>query len=337
MDHTGLTRPVHVDPTGVAGPTPGQARGPRYRSTSRGLFVPASVSDDTPKQRILEAATAVPHGAVTGWAALRWLGGTWFGGLGRAGERRPVAISCRHKHLAQPGLRISQEGWCPESDVLQVDGVRVTTAARSVYFEMRFASSLVEAVIALDMACFSDLVSIDELDEFVRNHGPRTGVGRARLAVALADENSWSPQETATRLYWLRADLPPLACNRPLFDLEGQLLGTPDLMEPVAGVVVEYDGAVHLRTSQRRHDRNREEAFRDVGLEYVVVMAGDLAAESTTRRFRAAHARASASSGRPRGWTLEPPTWWIPTESVAARRALDKSARERLLRYRHAG
>ena len=35
-------------------------------------------------------------------------------------------------------------------------------------------------------------------------------------------------------------------CNVPVFDRFGQHIGTPDLLDPVAGVVGEYDGALHL-------------------------------------------------------------------------------------------
>ena len=48
------------------------------------------------------------------------------------------------------------------------------------------------------------------------------------------------------RLVWvLIAELCPPLCNAPLFDLGGQLLGIPDLFDPEAGLVGEYDGAHH--------------------------------------------------------------------------------------------
>ena len=76
----GTVWPVGIDPWGTDGPTRGSARGPRYRRTSHGLYVPADV-ERTVEQRIVEAA-ALLHGwgGVTGWAALRWLGGYWFDG-----------------------------------------------------------------------------------------------------------------------------------------------------------------------------------------------------------------------------------------------------------------
>lgn len=74
----GLTDPVRPDPRGVRGPTPKQARGPYWRRTSRGLFVPAEVDGGLPEQRVVEAAAVLPaFGGVTGWGALRWMGAQW--------------------------------------------------------------------------------------------------------------------------------------------------------------------------------------------------------------------------------------------------------------------
>src|SRR4051812_1967287 len=86
----GLFRPVGIDLEGRVGPTPNSARGPRWRRSSHGLHVPASV-ELTVDQRILEASMVLPeHGGVTGWAALRWPGGVWFSGTGPGGLPRPV-------------------------------------------------------------------------------------------------------------------------------------------------------------------------------------------------------------------------------------------------------
>src|SRR5690242_3155835 len=50
-----LVLPVRVDPTGRDGPTRAQARGPRWRRSSPGLYVPVGTPDDLVEQRIVEA------------------------------------------------------------------------------------------------------------------------------------------------------------------------------------------------------------------------------------------------------------------------------------------
>ena len=87
--------PRRLDPSGLNGPTPGQARGPSWRRAAAGLYVPADVNDDRVEQRIVEAASRLRTGAVTGWAALRLLGGGYFDGLERDGRTRlPVPLTC---------------------------------------------------------------------------------------------------------------------------------------------------------------------------------------------------------------------------------------------------
>jgi len=300
--------------------------------------VPSSVDGDVPEQRIVEAAAVLPDfGGVTGWAGLRWEGGIWFDGLTPDGESRlPITLATGYSDVRrQPGIEISQER-LGQPDLTISDGLRVTLAVRSICFEMRYAASKREAAVQLDMTAYSDLVSIEEVALYALAYSGSTGIPQCRDALGLADENSWSPWETRMRLIWvLDAGFPRPLCNVPVFDRFGQHIGTPDLLDPAAGVVGEYDGALHLEHSQRRHDRGREEAFRRVGLEYFTMMRGDsLNREAMARRMDEARRRALFRSEASRDWTLDLPRWWIPTMTVEQRRNLDAAQRERLLRLR---
>jgi hypothetical protein len=186
------------------------------------------------------------------------------------------------------------------------------------------------------MAAYDDLVSLAELGAFLESELPRTGIIQAREALALARENAWSPQEVVTRLFWeVQMGLPPLLCNVPVFDLAGRHLATPDLLDPEAGVVVDYNGELHLDADRRRLDRNREEALRGVGLELVEVVARDLAEPiSLEARVNRARADGLAKGAALRRWTVEQPAWWTDTTTVDARRALSPYDRQRLLGYR---
>jgi hypothetical protein len=334
----GLTLPVRTDPTGRSGPTPKQARGPRWRRTSRGLYVPSNVDQHDVEQRIVEAGAVLPSfGGVTGWASLRWQGARWFSGLeGDGWSPRPVtlALSCFDVRR-QPGIVISHEQLRP-SDLQVLDGLSLTIAARSVLFEMRYARSVGKAVVVADMAMQSDLVSREELVAYAGTLGTWTGIPQAREALALARENSWSPQETRLRLLWAGlAGLPEPVCNTPVFDRAGRHVGTPDLLDPIAGVAAEYEGVVHLERHRRGIDVRREQAFKEVGIECFPVVAEDWADEhGIAARIRSAYARAAARPVSERAWTVQPPPWWTPTDTVARRRALSASDRERLLRYR---
>ena len=152
------------------------------------------------------------------------------------------------------------------------------------------------------------------------------------------DERNQRDREVATRLVWqLDAGLPRLLTNVPVFDLTGNHIGTPDMLDPVAGVAVEYNGAMHLEGAQRARDVRREEAFRHVGLECLTVLAGDSSNRPLLAgRMIAARERALWLPEDQRRWTTRPPAWWIPTLTVAQRRALTTSQRARLLGHRAA-
>lgn len=334
-----MVAPVRRDLSGRTGPTDSETKGSGWRRTSRGLYVPASVDSTSLSQRIVEAAAVLPaYGGVTGWAALGWLGGRWFEGVDSWGDPVPVVLaSCPDDIRPQPGIQPSAERLNP-STLTVCDGLRITTAVRSVCFEMRYAASDRLAVVALDMAAFNDLVSIDEATAYIAELNGWTGVPRARSALPHADENSWSPRETLMRQVWtIDASRPRPLCNVPIFDLSGRHIGTPDLFDPVAGVIGQYDGALHLQGGQRAKDVVRDELFRSHGLETVTMLAADWHAPAAfVARLHAAYARALWLPEEQRAWTIRPPRWWVETRTVAQRRALTQAQRERFLRLRAA-
>lgn len=337
LSRPGVTVPVSRDPDGVLGPTKRQTSGSNYRRTSWGLYVPSSVDRSSPEQRIVEAGAAVPsYGGVTGWAALRWEGGRWFGGTGPGGAAYDVWLATSFADVrAQAGFQVSAEGLDP-ADLTVCDGLPITTSVRSVVFEMRYAAGVRAAVEALDMACYSDLVSIEEVADYVASHNGWTGIGQARAALQLGREDSWSPQETQMGLVWeLDAELPRCRMNVPIFDLAGHHLATVDHFDEEAGLPLEYNGAVHVLGEQRRRDRDRELALRRVGLNALVLLEGDLPArELTAERMQEARAQAAADTAGERRWTTTPPPWWRDTSTVVARRALSAYDADRWLAHR---
>lgn len=343
-DRPHLYAPVRVDPSGEHGPTPGQARGPHWRRTSHGYYLPTFVDGNQVAQRIVEAAAVLRPGggAVTGWAALAWLGARWFDGSTPAGGCRPVDLAVWNRIRPHAGVAICEEGINP-ADVIVVHGLPITIPVRSVCFAMRYAANVRDAVRALDMAAYDDLVSIDEMRIYAGTR-PRTGLSSwtgiplCREATELSDENRWSPQEVTMGMIWvLDARLPRPRFNVPIFDRSGRHICTPDLLDEEAGVVGEYNGSLHLQGSQPALDVRREEVYRELGLESFTMMAGDASdPETMARRMLAARSRARWLGPEERAWTSQPPAWWTSTETVAQRRALSASQRERFLRYRAA-
>lgn len=325
--------PEPRDPSGTDGPTPATARGPRYRRTSHGLYVPSGVPPSV-EQRIVEAYATRRSAVLTGWAALRWWGGAWFD----EGEHRPVplVLMADEGRTRQPRLvQVSQEFLHPR-DVRRLDGVRLTSPVRSVAYEMRRAPDLLRAAQVFAMAAYDDLVSSDELARFCALELPRwAGVGRVRDVLPRLTENAWSPTEVTMGWVWSQArPRARLAYNVPVFSLDGRHLGTPDVLDLDVGVRGEYEGALHLAGERRAQDVVRDEVLASAGLEMAVMLAADLTEPARfLRRLEGAYERAAL---RPRSWTVEPPPWWVDTTTVARRRALGRRDRTRLLRYRSA-
>ncbi len=331
----GVVLPVRPDPRGTDGPTPAQARGPRWRRVAPAHYVPVGTDSSALDQRIVEAMAGMPGGAaVTGWASLGWRRAPWFHGLAADGTRLdvPVAVDRVRGVRRRPGVELSED-WLFDGDLESVDGLRVTRAERSVSYEVCRARTLTAAVRTIDMAAAADLVDLASMERYGARLVGRPGVRLLRLAVAAADENVWSPQEVPLRLLWRRAITCTLAANRPLFDLSGRHLLTPDVIDEESGVAGEYNGAIHLEPGPRRVDLDREELYRDHGLELVTMMsAARPDAASFIRRLHAAYRRAAQRRGGPRSWTTVQPDWWVDTSTVARRRALTADQRAVWLR-----
>lgn len=332
----GIVAPQRVDPAGATGPTPGLARGSRWRRVAPGWYVPVSTDSTVLDQRIVEATAGVPEdAAVTGWASFGWRRARWFNGLAGDGTTAldvPVALDRLRGVRRRAGVEFSED-WLFADDVEEVDGLRVTIPQRSVSYEVCRARSLIEAVRTVDMAAAADLVDLASMSGYALRLGSRPGIRMLRRALSWADENTWSPQEVSMRITWRRNLGCSLLVNRPIFDLRGHHLATPDLLDPVAGVVGEYDGAHHLEDGPRRRDLDREALYRDHGLELVTMMAGHRAdAASFLARLRAAYRRAADRAGASRTWTIDAPHWWVDTSTVARRAELTAAQREVWLR-----
>jgi very-short-patch-repair endonuclease len=331
-----LVRPVPLDPTGLSGPTRGQARGSRWRRTTYGFYVPASVDGTLPEQRVLEKSLLLPAGgAVTGWGSLRLWGGRFFDGLlpdGVTLRPVPLVVGPAHHRAARDGVTFARDRLAPDEVVIR-RAVPCTVVERALFDEMRTSASLRKAVVAVDMAAAGELTSVRRTRAYVDRHPGWDGVPLTREALDLADENSRSPRETELRLIWvLDAHLPRPLANREIFDRRtGALLGVADLLDVEAGLVGEFDGGEHAGAGRRSKDARRDGLFRDHGLEVFRVTAVDLAQPRlVVEPALAARRRAKFLPAHARPWTIEPPESWEPA------RSLDEILGERdLLREMH--
>ncbi len=270
--------------------------------------MPAGVDAARPEQRAVEAAGLLPDGgAVTGWAALRLAGATYFDGwLGGRSEPVTLVVDPRQGQRRRAGVRWSYESR-HRDDVHELHGVPCVHPRRALVDEVRVRAHLEDRVVAIDMAVAAGLTSRRRVSAYLESCSVR-GAGLVQEALSLAREGSRSPPETRLRLVWTRdAGLPEPWVNRRLEDLDGRLICIPDLFDEEAGTVVEYDGEEHRSAARHDHDVRRQERCRRAGLEYVVVTSADLRRRtSLVERLRTARSRSRFAPVGERAWCLGP-------------------------------
>ncbi|MEQ3551178.1 hypothetical protein WIS52_11920 [Pseudonocardia nematodicida] len=187
-------------------------------------------------------------------------------------------------------------GRLPPDDVLTVDGIRVTTPARTVV-DMARTLPVPKALVPLDGALHRAVVAArtrspdpgaatpDEVDRIIERAAGTPGAATARRAIALADGLSESPGETLSRYRMLASGLPV-----PL--LQWSVPTTrhrTDFAWPGRGVVGEFDGRIKYGRALRRgqnledvlwEEKLREDQIRATGLTVVRWTWKDI--ESTT-------------------------------------------------------
>ena len=191
-------------------------------------------------------------------------------------------------------------------------GLRLTTPVRACFDTARDQASLAEAVVVIDLTGHALGLDLTEFGVWCSGLTGVRGVRLVREGLRWADTSSASPWESRLRMFYRQvARLPGPLVNQPVFDLEGAFLGIPDLFDPNAGLVTEFDGQDHRERRQHREDNLREERLEEANLVVCRVDSLDLRrpkalADRLIARYRQGLAR---DPGRDR-WTLRQPAWW---------------------------
>lgn len=168
-----------------------------------------------------------------------------------------------------------------EQDIVEVDGMRVTSPARTGV-DLARSVPVEPALIVLDgilhqawrrvqvAAQHPGAATAGELDEALGRLVHRRGTPAARRLLALADERSESPGETRSRYAMHRAGLPSPTTQWPV---PGTGFRT-DFAWPDLGVVGEFDGRVKYGRSARPDEDLREVLWREKRREDVIRSRG---------------------------------------------------------------
>lgn len=170
-----------------------------------------------------------------------------------------------------------------DDEVTVVDGIRVTTLARTV-FDLARSLSFEWGVMACDAALRRGLDRTN-LQVATRRHPRLKGAPRARRVAAFGNGLSESPAESLSRVQIIRAGLPAPELQHELFDADGVFVARPDFLWPELRLAGEVDGkgkyGALLRPGQDPVDaimaeKRREESIRQLGY-WVVRWDWDLA------------------------------------------------------------
>ena len=219
----------------------------------------------------LVGAVAPAEAVVTGWAAALLHG---VRDAGPSMQRRggaPIQLClARGDHRAPPGFDTLRVQLGPD-DVEVVDGVRVTTPARTAYDMARFSSSLPNAVGVID--AFRSELSRTQLDlaELSALQEPRPrGKGHPLLRAAIPLSSTRSRSIPETRLRVRAGTVLGLAPTDFAVNAVLEAAGVVwelDLLDWTSGLVIEYDSVHHAGTEQRDRDAQKDSDIREEGLE----------------------------------------------------------------------
>ena len=167
----------------------------------------------------------------------------------------------------------------PDADVVDLDGIRVTTPQRT-FADLASLLSLADTVAAGDhLVCAHGpghpgereaMMGLEELRRYVAGIKGRHGVVRAREAAGLVRVGADSPPETKLRLALADAGLPEPMLGLVVCDGFGRPVLFPDLAFPDYRVAVQYDGGHHLASAQAASDARRESRTLVLGWKSVV-------------------------------------------------------------------
>jgi hypothetical protein len=323
----GLVAPVRRSGGRRDGPTPGVLRGPGWLQVARGWHVPAG-TPRTPEQRAFEVGVRLRPGALlTGWAALRLAGASYFEGLDRR-TPLPVPVLLPHEaRLRGPEVRVERTR-LPIPAAVWHAGVPCVPHERALLHELRHAVGARRAGVMVDMALAAGVVDLARLRQVA---SAQRGLSpSAAYAVDRACAECRSPRESDMLQVWESvAGLPRPLMNREVRDLSGRLLAIVDLLDVEAGVCGEFNGAAHRSAARQSRDEKRHAALRGVGLETFTVVGRD-SEPAQVERMTAARARAAWAPPADRRWRVGA---FVPAPPLVIPDAEEVAREEIMLRY----
>lgn len=230
-------------------------KGGRLHVVTRGVYA-VGWPGLTPKRRWMAAVLACGEGAAL---SRRSAAGLWGIGTGRDAL---VDVSVRHRtRRRRPGIRIHNRPSLPVRDITAVDGIPLTTPARTLV-DLATELSPVALERAVNEADKRDLIDPEELRAALVDFAGEPGVRALR---ALLDRQTFRLSDSDLEIFFrpiaAAAGLPPPLSKQWVNGFE------VDFHWPDLDLVVETDGLRYHRTpSAQARDRLRDQTHVAEGL-----------------------------------------------------------------------
>ncbi|WP_219414131.1 DUF559 domain-containing protein [Pseudonocardia nigra] len=261
MDLTGPFRGSTALAAGAL--TRGVLAGPRFRRIYPDVYVPAGLVVDLALLSRAAAVLVEPDGVLSGYSAAELLNASC------GPKDAPAEVTVPAFRRAVPDLLVHR-GRVPSDDVVHVDGVPVTSPARTAFDLARWLS-LTEGVVAVDALARRHPFIPADLRALRSVHLGAWGCGRLEAVLRLADPRAASPMETRIRVALVLAGMPP--CVQHPVATGGREFRL-DLAYPAVMLAVEYDGRHHLDPGQALYDLEREALLTAAGWKVIRFRAG---------------------------------------------------------------
>ncbi|MFD4182235.1 hypothetical protein [Rhodococcus sp. NPDC058514] len=164
-----------------------------------------------------------------------------------------------------------------EHEIIEVDGLRVTTPARTM-LDLSRSLNFEEALATGDHAVRAGLVTTADLDAAAAAMPEHSGRRRARRVFRFLDGRAESVGESRSRALFIRKQLPVPEPQANLFSATGDHLGRVDFLLEALGVVGEFDGRIkygrlvpegQVPADVLWAEKLREDAIRSAGWQVV--------------------------------------------------------------------
>ncbi len=230
---------------------------------------------DTVELRAQALGLVMAPGAIVTDRTAAWLHGVSI--LPRSAVRdRPPDVQCfsaRHSRLRRHGVGSGTRSLTSQ-DLCTVAGLRVTTPLRTALDLGRLLWRY-DALAALDG--FARLgVTSDQLWESEPRFKGMRGVIQLRGLIPVMDGGSESPGESASRLHWIEADLPPPTLQVWVHDDSGRGVFRLDIADEATRFAAEYDGEEFHGPERTGHDAARRRWLEERGWTIVVLTKRDV-------------------------------------------------------------